>query len=151
MGQVRKFRRYSRLRRRRRRRIDVDSQGKRIDVDYVCPKDQTEYTPKSSSRPNRIYHSASFDRISVYIPAATLINYPPSPIMHRSMLFKPTGTLSCRIEILLQTVIELLRLGRFFVSFKRYKFSFLNRDFRKIYDLLLSTSLIDRCILRILI
>ena len=46
---------------RRRRRIDVDSQGKRIDVDYVCPKDQTEYTPKSSSRPNRIYHSASFD------------------------------------------------------------------------------------------
>lgn len=61
--------------------------GERIDVDYVCPKAKPN-TPKSSSRPNQIYRSASSDRTCIYIPAATLINYPPFPIMHRSMLFK---------------------------------------------------------------
>lgn len=43
---ARPFRRHSALCRHR-RDVGADSQGKRIDVDYVCPKDQTEYVHRN--------------------------------------------------------------------------------------------------------
>ena len=48
--------------------VDADSQGKRIDVDYVCPKDQTEYTEIFQSAESNLPLRLVRLNISVYIP-----------------------------------------------------------------------------------